>query len=169
MVELYGYPGLDSSDIRWYMNLDPTTPCRTGTDWSSALYTEITAQEIVSDRTSQIEKSSYRLSYTPPSDRLCIIAGIGGDTTVVEERYLSEYTITGSIIDTLSPEYDMQSQVEFRFSSDIYADTGSLYSTEYIEHRRREKIEFLKRLDITPSIPLTDANISLTPDRATII
>lgn len=69
----------------------------------------------------------------------------------------------------LSPEYDMQSQVEFRFTEDIYTDSGVLYSPEYMKNRSDAKIAFLKQLEISPEIPLTEANISLTPARASII
>lgn len=69
----------------------------------------------------------------------------------------------------LSPEYDLQSQVEFRFSHDIFADTGALYSDEYIEHRRTEKIAILQSLDISPAVALTEEQIMLSPDRVTIL
>jgi hypothetical protein len=69
----------------------------------------------------------------------------------------------------LSPEYDLQSELEFRFSHDIFSDTGTLYSDEYIDNRHREKVEFLKLLDISPHIPLTESNIVMTPDKVTLI
>lgn len=69
----------------------------------------------------------------------------------------------------LSPEYDLQSEVEFRFSHDIFADTGALYSDEYIEHRRLQKLAILKALDISPAVPLTEEQIMLSPDRVTIL
>lgn len=85
------------------------------------------------------------------------------------DRRLSPFSATGSVIDMLSPEYDMKSQVEFRFSSDVYTDTGELYSPEYMKNRSEAKIALLKELEITPAIPLTEANISFTPDRVMII
>ena len=48
----------------------------------------------------------------------------------------------------------MQSRIEFRFATDIFADTGALYSREYMEHRQAAKIEFLKHLSISNSITL---------------
>ncbi len=63
----------------------------------------------------------------------------------------------------------MKSIVEFRFSSDIYTDTGVLYSPEYMKNRNDAKIALLKQLEIIPAIPLTEANISFTPDRVSII
>lgn len=69
----------------------------------------------------------------------------------------------------LSPEYDLQSEIEFRLSHDVFSDTGTLYSDAYIEHRRKQKIEFLKLLDISPMIPLTEENIIMTPDKITVL
>jgi hypothetical protein len=63
----------------------------------------------------------------------------------------------------------MKSRIEFRFSQDIYTDTGTLYSKEYMENRKAQKLAFLKSLDIVPNIPLTEANISLSPNRATLL
>ena len=60
----------------------------------------------------------------------------------------------------------MKSQVEFRFSEDIYSDIGVLYSAEYISHRRDAKIAFLSALDISPRIDVTPEDLILTPDRA---
>jgi hypothetical protein len=60
----------------------------------------------------------------------------------------------------------MKSQVEFRFSEDIYRDRGTLYSGEYISHRNDAKIAFLKALSITPNIDVSPDNLILTPERA---
>ncbi len=60
----------------------------------------------------------------------------------------------------------MKSQVEFRFTQDIYSDIGVLYSAEYISHRRDAKIAFLRALDISPHIDVTPEDLILTPDRA---
>ena len=62
----------------------------------------------------------------------------------------------------------MKSQIEFNFSHDIYSDTGVLYSAEYMNHRNDQKLEFLKRFDITPNINLTPDDLMLTPDRAVL-
>jgi hypothetical protein len=75
---------------------------------------------------------------------------------------------TGAVTDMLSPEYDMQSRIEFDFSTDIFKDSGALYSDEYIEHRHREKIEFLKKLSISSNILITEDTLELSPNRATI-
>lgn len=62
----------------------------------------------------------------------------------------------------------MKSQIEFTFSHDIYSDSGTLYSAEYMNHRSNQKIEFLKRFDITPNIGLKPEDLMLTPDRAVL-
>lgn len=66
----------------------------------------------------------------------------------------------------LSPEYDMQSRIEFSFSHPIYEDTGSLYSPAYISNRNDAKIAFLKSLNINQNIAVSPDNLVLTPDRA---
>lgn len=38
-----------------------------------------------------------------------------------------------------------------------------------MSHRKDQKTLFLKHLDIRPSIPLTEENIVLSPDRASIV
>lgn len=63
----------------------------------------------------------------------------------------------------------MQSEIEFQFSHDIFMDTGSLYSPEYISGRQMQKTEFLKHLDITPSLPITEDQLILTPNRVAIV
>lgn len=70
------------------------------------------------------------------------------------------------MLQALSPEYDMKSQIEFRFSHDIYSDIGTLYSPEYISHRHDAKIAFLKALNITPTINIAPEDLMLTPERA---
>jgi hypothetical protein len=60
----------------------------------------------------------------------------------------------------------MDSQVEFRFSHDIYKDKGILYSSEYLAHRSDAKALFLKSLDIRPNVEVTLDDLMLTPDRA---
>ena len=62
----------------------------------------------------------------------------------------------------------MQSRIEFRFSSDIFSDTGALYSNAYIENRQQEKKEFIKKLSISPDINITPENVELTPNKAVV-
>lgn len=63
----------------------------------------------------------------------------------------------------------MQSEVEFRFSHDIFADTGALYSEDYIANRLAEKVAFLQKLDITPHVDITPDQVVMTPSRASIV
>lgn len=79
---------------------------------------------------------------------------------------MEPFTASGRLSESLSPEFDMKSQIEFAFSHDIYADSGALYSAEYMNHRNDAKVEFLKRFDITPNISLKTEDLMLTPDHA---
>jgi hypothetical protein len=62
----------------------------------------------------------------------------------------------------------MQTRIEFRFTTDVFMDTGALYSDTYIENRRNEKIEFLKKLSISPGVNITENDLELTPNKAVI-
>ena len=81
---------------------------------------------------------------------------------------LDTFTASGIVTDILSPEYNMQSRIEMHFATDIFTDTGALYSAEYMRHRSTEKIKFLKHLSITPNINITEDDIELSPNRAVI-
>lgn len=94
--------------------------------------------------------------------------GIVGDSTSIIFPPLDVFTASGVVTDILSPEYDMQSRLEFRFATDIFSDTGALYSSEYLEHRRMAKVEFLKHLSISPEINVTEADLELSPNRAIV-
>ena len=102
-----------------------------------------------------------------PSDA-CIIAGLAGDAQALIFSPLDVFTASGVVTDILSPEYDMQSRIEFHFSTDIFADTGTLYSREYMEHRQSAKVELLKHLSISPDINVTEADLELSPNRAIV-
>lgn len=65
----------------------------------------------------------------------------------------------------LSPEYDMKSRVEIRFSEAIFSDTGSLYSPEYRAFRTEQKKKILKHLHITPDIEIGIDDIALSPNK----
>jgi uncharacterized protein YfaS (alpha-2-macroglobulin family) len=137
--------------------------------WDPWIYTpiapEITTQE---SRDGQKWISQVKLPYDLSKSRICIIAWVAGQYRVLEDRFLWVWSITGSTIQALSPEYDMKSQIEFRFSEDIYRDRGALYSAEYISHRNDAKIAFLKSLRITPNVDLSPENLILTPERAIV-
>ena len=110
--------------------------------------------------------SQIQLPYDLSQSRICIIAGVAWEYRVLDNRMNGPFTLTGWMLQALSPEYDMKSQIEFRFSYDIYSDVGTLYSPEYISHRRDAKIAFLKALNITPAINITPEDLMLTPERA---
>ena len=79
----------------------------------------------------------------------CIVAGLGGDSQGIVFAPIDPLTATGGVTDMISPEYDMRTRVEYTFSSDIYADTGTLYSDEYMSHRQSVKKEFIKQIEVS--------------------
>lgn len=122
-VSLYGYGELTPSDIRWYMHTQDDKNCTLEDAWDSRIWEKITPAERSRHDSPQIAKRTYALGINPRDTRLCIIAGIGGDFAIVEDRRLAPLSATGKILSVLSPEYDMKSEIQFQFSSDIYADT----------------------------------------------
>jgi uncharacterized protein YfaS (alpha-2-macroglobulin family) len=168
-VKLVWYSDLTPQDVKWYSHTDNKKNCYIGDAWDSLSFTNINAREMQSERDWQKQTALFHLDFNPNVSHLCIIAGIGWEFYTVEDRYLESFTATGSAPEILSPEYDMQSRIEFRFSSDIYRDIGELYSKEYMVNRKNQKTLFLKSLDISPNIPLTEDNIALTPDRVSIV
>ncbi len=168
-VEMYGIPGATTRDIRWYMHTDPSRNCRVDDAWDSTIWKKVTATELSRKNPWVREEAEYRLSYDTALPRVCIVAWVAGQFVTVVDRKIDEFTITGSLVSTLSPEYDMQSEVEFRFSHDIFADTGALYSEDYIANRLAEKVAFLQKLDITPHVDITPDQVVMTPSRASIV
>ncbi len=110
----------------------------------------------------------YQLELSDYPSGSCIIAGVGGDFQYIRYDNIASFTASGIVTDLLSPEYEMQSRIEFHFSTDIFADSGTLYSEEYLEHRRMAKIEFLKQLSISPNINITENDIELSPNKAVV-
>lgn len=98
----------------------------------------------------------------------CLFATLSSEVVQIESRNILPLTLSGTAIDVLSPEYDMQSRIQFDFSNPIFSDTGATNSREYILNRTNEKTLFLKHVEITPEIPLTLDNLVMTPDRAII-
>jgi uncharacterized protein YfaS (alpha-2-macroglobulin family) len=168
-VRMYGFPSLDADDIRWYVHNDPKKNCDIADVWNSLMFNELHATKIVSHRVGQMENATYQLDYDVNPSRTCIIAWVGGEFVTVVDRHLEAFSATGGAVDILSPEYDMKSRIDIWFSENIFTDSGTLYSPEYIEHRKQAKIQFLKSLDIVPNIGLTEENIILTPDHASIV
>lgn len=196
-VSFYGLAeGLTPSDVRYYVHYDTNADCSISNwqtyqslqnsyywlkyptptvSWEPILrtdrvsYSQLIPKEILPDgKDGQKWIKRVQLPYDVEAPRVCIIAWVGWLYQVVEDRFTDAFTATGSLSEALSPEFDMNSQIEFTFSHDIYADTGTLYSAEYMQHRSNQKIDFLKRFDITPNITLNEDNLMLTPDRAVL-
>jgi hypothetical protein len=144
-AELYWYPGFRVDDLRWYIHHDSTRSCDISA-WDSQVWDPLTPVEISRDDKAQISRWQYRLSYDTTLPYTCIIAGLGWDYIHVLDEAIGEFTATGVVASMLSPEYDLQSELEFRFSHDIFSDTGTLYSDEYIDNRHREKVEFYAQI-----------------------
>jgi len=62
----------------------------------------------------------------------------------------------------------MQTRIEYRFTTDIFMDSGALYSDEYMDNRHSEKIEFLKKISISLGINITENDLELSPNKAVI-
>ncbi len=101
---------------------------------------------------SQKKIGTYTLELSEYPSDACIVAGLAGDAQSMIFAPLDVFTATGSVTDILSPEYDMQSRIEFHFATDIFADTGTLYSREYMEHRQMARVEFLRHLSVSNNI-----------------
>jgi uncharacterized protein YfaS (alpha-2-macroglobulin family) len=168
-IRLIWYGELRTSDIRWYKHTDPQKNCLVQDAWDSLTFDPIQTTILESNTNGQIQTATTHLDFDPNVSRLCIIAGIGWDFYTVEDRYLETFTATGEVIDVLSPEYNMDSRVDFTFSTDIFLDRGDLYSKEYLSYRKNQKTLFLKSLDIRPNIALTEDNVILSPWKATIV
>jgi uncharacterized protein YfaS (alpha-2-macroglobulin family) len=169
-VRLAGYPWYSSEDVRFYVHTNPNKNCFMQDAWDSREFQKVSVKNKSTYKSDiQSTESEVVLDYDQNAPRLCIVAGIGGDFYTVEDRRLDVFTATGELSTALSPEYDMKSRIEFRFTSDIYSDTGIIYSREYMQNREDAKIEFLKHLSLTPNVPLTTENIALSPNRASIL
>jgi len=94
---------------------------------------------------------------------------VSNNIQVIADRTLDAFVMTGEVMDVLSPEYDMRSRIEVKFSHAIFTDTGSLFSEEYIANRSAQKKKLLEHLFVSPDIGLTESNIALTPDKVSII
>ncbi len=166
-VRLSGYKDLNSDDLRWYMrSQDPDGGGCDINSWDPNIWKRVTTKNIVSPGDSG--EKTYKLDMKTYPSGSCLVAGIGGDFEYINYDRLGKFTATGSVTDMLSPEYDMQSRIEFDFSTDIFADSGTLYSDAYIEHRHREKVEFLKKLSISAGIIISEDNLELSPNKAII-
>lgn len=102
----------------------------------------------------------------PLGTSYCLFAGVGARLVQIDAMNIEPFTLTGKTIDVLAPEYEMQSRIQFDFPNPLFEDIDEINSPEFIAHRGEQKVNLLKRLSITPDIPLTIDNIVLTPDRA---
>ncbi|MBP6981565.1 hypothetical protein KBB25_02220, partial [Candidatus Gracilibacteria bacterium] len=166
-VQMYGFPSFNPEDVRYYGMYDGSKNCNIQDSWESMIPIKFHPISPIR-KIGQISEMDIVLDFEKTESRICIIGGIGGMTTIVEDRALQPFSISSSTLQVLSPELDMKSQIEFRFSESIYSDTGTLYSHEYITNRQQAKIEFLKHLILSPDIPLLPENLILSPDRAII-
>lgn len=168
-VRLIWYGNLTTRDIRWFKHTDPMRNCQISDAWDSLRFQSIQTTELESHTNGQIQNARTVLDFDPNVSRLCIIAGIWWDFYTVEDRFLDPFTATWEVVQVLSPEYNMESRIDFDFSTNIFQDRGDLYSKEYFSYRKNQKTLFLKSLDIRPNIALTEENIILSPSRASII
>ncbi len=167
-IKMVGYKDLSPDNIRWYIRgLDTDgRGCHIQT-WDPKTWKNISVESVWStnwDNNSGI----FKLNISNYPANSCLVAGIAGDYEYIKYDHLDTFTATGIITDMLSPEYDMQSRIEFNFSTDIFADSGTLYSNAYIDHRHIQKIEFLKKLSISSGINISEDDIELSTNKATI-
>lgn len=184
-VMMEGFEGVKLSDIRWYirenttdmlpsnLNLPTvnTLPYRTNCslwDWDSTHWKKLSVTEIEGYSNSDGGTGIYKLNLSSYPSGACIVVGVGGRFSFMSMENLRDFTASGTISDMLSPEYNMKSRVDFKFSTDIYADSGALYSPQYIENRRLAKVNFLKHLNISDGVEVTEDMLELKPNQATL-
>ena len=162
---MFGFEKYTPEHIRYFVNYNPEVPCSVWTSWQefSPIFPE-TIKPVT--KNGQIFNTEIRFDFDVSKPHVCLIGGINGVYNILEERNLEDLIATGSTLDMLSPEYDMQTRIEFDFSYPIYEDTGALYSPAYISNRNDAKLTFLKSLNISPNIAVTPENLILTPDHA---
>lgn len=166
-ISLYGLEEYTPENIEYFVHYESWRNCTLKDSWQYLV--PLRANQVHPlTREGQISHLTVQLDYDVMKPRLCIIAWVNGVYRTLEDRTLEDFSATGSTLEMLSPELDMRSQIEFRFSQSIYTDSGMLYSPEYIAHRHDAKIEFLKHLNISPDIKLGPDNLTLSPDRAII-
>lgn len=164
-VSMFGFGEYTPEHMKYYVKYSNTTPCNLSTSWQemSEIFPTV-VRPLTKD--GQMMEMDIHFDFNASRPYTCIIGGVNGVYTTLEDRILDEFTVTGSTLEVLSPEYDMQTRIEFRFSSPIYADSGALYSPAYIANRHAAKVSFLKHLSVVPDIGVTPENLVLTPDRA---
>ena len=167
-VRMLGYKDLTPSNIKWYLRtLNPDGGGCDINTWNPATWKNISTT-VTSSNIGDNGSAIYKLKIWKYPSNVCLMAGVGGDYEYINYGRLRKFVATGAVTDMLSPEYDMQSRIEFDFSTDIFADSGTLYSDDYIEHRHREKVEFLKKLSISAGINISEDNLELSPNSVII-
>ena len=164
-VSMDGFDIYTPENIRYFISYDPDISCteRSSLEW----YSPIFPKEVV-----PMTREGQRMDMTISFDiehrqsRICLIGGVNGAYSLLEDRTLQPFLIEASTLETLSPEYDMQTRIEFRFSHPMYEDIGTLSSPEYIANRHDAKLWFLKHLSIAPDMPISPESLVLFPDRA---
>ncbi len=164
---MYGYDNITPEDIRYYAHYKVGQSCTIQDSWQYMLPIKMHPISPIR-KIGQISEMDFTLDYDISEAHMCLIGGFAGNISPLEDRTIVPFVITGSTLQVLSPEIDMKTQLEFRFSSPIYSDTGVLYSSEYISNREQAKIDFLKHLDVNSDIKILPEDIVLAPDRATI-
>lgn len=73
-LEMYGYAGLSTSDVRWYMHTDASRGCDMHEDWDSRVFHSLSTTQISQSQVGQIERAQYKVNYDSTLPRVCIIA-----------------------------------------------------------------------------------------------
>lgn len=168
-IKMSGYKDISPDNIRWYIKkIDENTNSCDISTWNGKSWKKVSVKNISSYSNGDLHTVNYKLNLNEYPSSSCLVAWVSGDFEYIRFEQLSNFTATGNITDILSPEYDMQTRIEFRFTTDVFMDTGALYSDTYIENRRNEKIEFLKKLSISPGVNITENDLELTPNKAVI-
>ncbi|NRH21094.1 hypothetical protein HOO68_03555 [Candidatus Gracilibacteria bacterium] len=168
-VKMTGYKNLKTNDLRWYIkNLDENGNGCNITTWNAKDWKKVTTNTLLKYSNENTYTSNEQLNIEKYPSSACIVVGVAGDFEHLRYEKIQDFVATGAITDAISPEYDMQSRIEFRFSTDIFADSGTLYSDTYMDHRHNQKIEFLKKLSILPGITVTENDLELSPNKAVI-
>lgn len=165
---MIGYKELSISDIKWYTKKYKENENCDISSWGIESWKTLPVKQISSYKNGENEHAVYKLDIASYPSGSCVVAGVAGDFSYLTFENIEKLTVTGSVTDILSPEYDMQSRIEFKFNNDIFTDSGRLYSEEYIEHRHNQKIEFLKKLSVSPGIEVREGDIELNPNKAVV-
>ncbi len=166
-IDLVGFPkGIDSSMVKLYQVAKDAIGSSCMID--SIDYSHPIKYETLALYDSEMKDTLDIASSHPIHGSYCLYAGLSGQLYEMDNRTVNLFTLTGSAIDILAPEYDMQSRLQFDFSNPLFEDIGSTNSREYITERTKQKELLLKHLSIIPEVPLSIDNIILTPTRTII-